>query len=89
MAKTLNAKKRKVAPKKVAKGEKGIVLVGTYKAGRLERWPGWYNYPISAKDKIDEKAAKRVTELWLFRGCEPWVQIHTGFQEAFILRRCA
>jgi len=71
MAKTLQAKKRKVAPKKAAKPEeKKIVLVGTYKAGQLERWPGWYNYPISAKDKIDEQAAKRVTELWLFRGKE-------------------
>jgi len=40
MAKTLVAKKRKVAPKKAAKDEKKIVLVGTYTKGQLERWPG-------------------------------------------------
>jgi len=68
--KILKTNKRKVVPKKAAKAEEKIVLVGTYKAGQLERWPGWYNYPISAKERIDEAAARRVTELWLFRGKE-------------------
>ena len=29
-----------------------IVLVGTYKGDQLTKWRGWYNYPISAADKI-------------------------------------
>ena len=44
------------------------VLVGTYKTGQLARWRGWYNYPISAKDKIGVEDATKINELWLFNG---------------------
>lgn len=45
-----------------------IVLVGTYKSDQLTKWRGWYNYPISDKDKITEADAAKITELWLFKG---------------------
>lgn len=32
---------------------KRVVLVGTYRAGLLERWPGYYNYPLDAGDTVD------------------------------------
>lgn len=67
--KRLKKKARKVAPKKAsAEAQKRVVLVGTYKGDQLTAWPGWYNYPISAKDKIDVESAKKVNELWLFKG---------------------
>ena len=47
---------------------KKVVLVGTYRAGQLERWPGYYNYPLNAGDAVDAGAAKRVDEIWLFNG---------------------
>lgn len=47
---------------------KRVVLVGTYKAGQLARWPGLYNYPLAAGDAVDAEAAKAVSELWLFNG---------------------
>lgn len=47
---------------------KRVVLVGTYRAGQLERWPGYYNYPLNAGDAVDAGAAKRVDEIWLFNG---------------------
>lgn len=47
---------------------KKVVLVGTYRAGQLERWPGYYNYPLNADDTVDAGAAKRVDEIWLFNG---------------------
>ena len=50
------------------KAGKKVVLVGTYKAGQLERWPGYYNYPLNADDAVDAGAAKRVDEIWLFNG---------------------
>lgn len=49
---------------------KRIVLVGTYKGGQLQGWRGYYNYPISAKDKITEHDAATITELWLFNGAK-------------------
>lgn len=49
---------------------KKVVLVGTYKAGQLERWPGLYNYPLNASDTVDAEAAKRVNEIWLFNGAK-------------------
>lgn len=45
-----------------------VVLVGTYKGDQLTRWRGWYNWPISDKEKISEADAARITELWLFQG---------------------
>ena len=45
-----------------------IVLVGTYKKGQFAKWRGWYNYPISAKDKITAADAAKINELWLFCG---------------------
>ena len=44
------------------------VLIGTYKKGQLAKWRGWYNYPISAKDKITVADAAKINELWLFCG---------------------
>ena len=40
-------------------GKRGV-LVGTYRAGLLERWPGFYNYPLHAGDAVDAGAAERV-----------------------------
>lgn len=63
--------KKKVAPKKAIKeAPKKTVLVGTYRAGQLEKWPGFYNYPISKNDKIDVESAKKVNEIWLFNGAK-------------------
>jgi len=45
-----------------------IILVGTYKGDQLKRWSGWYNYPISADDKINPEDAAKISELWLFQG---------------------
>lgn len=45
-----------------------VVLVGTYKGDQLTRWHGWYNYPISDKDDVDETNAEKINELWLFKG---------------------
>ena len=46
----------------------GMVLVGTYKGGQLESWPGFYNYPIREADKIGESEGARIDELRLFNG---------------------
>ena len=63
--------KRKVAPKKaVGDAPKRIVLVGTYAARQLEKWPGYYNYPLYGKDRIDVETVKCVNELWLFSGAK-------------------
>ena len=70
MLKLLKTKKRKVAPKETAAEEKKFVLVGTYAARQLEKWPGYYNYPLYGKDKIDVEAVKGVNELWLFSGAK-------------------
>lgn len=53
----------------MAKNEnKTIVLVGTYKGDQLTKWPDFYNYPITEKDKIKEQYAALINELWLFKG---------------------
>ena len=63
--------KRKLAAKKHAvDAPKRIVLVGTYGPRQLEKWPGYYNYPLYGKDKIDVEAVKGVNELWLFSGAK-------------------
>ena len=46
---------------------KRCVLIGTYKGEQLAKWRGWYNYPISDKDRITEEDARKITELWLFK----------------------
>ena len=67
----LRRPRKKVAPKKIAKAaSKRFILVGTYAKGQLERWPGYYNYPLFGKDKIDVEAVKSVNELWLFSGAK-------------------
>lgn len=57
--------------------EARVVLVGTYKKGQLQKWRGWYNYPISEKDTEDAAGGRsspaaadysRINELWLFLG---------------------
>ena len=45
-----------------------VVLVGTYKGDQLSKWRGWYNYPISGKDKINPEDFAKINELWLFQG---------------------
>ena len=50
------------------KKDKTIVLIGTYKGNQLEKWPGYYNYPISDADKITDADVARINELWLFKG---------------------
>lgn len=52
----------------ISSSAKKVVLIGTYKTGQLSKWRGWYNYPISAKDKISESDATKIKELWLFNG---------------------
>ncbi len=47
---------------------KKTVLVGTYRHGQLEQWPGYYNYPLTANDEFDIECAKKVNEIWLFQG---------------------
>ena len=47
---------------------KRVVLVGTYRTGQLQDWRGYYNYPLTSKDKITEDDAASITELWLFNG---------------------
>jgi len=47
-----------------------LILVGTYKRGQLERWPGYYNFPLRSEDQFGELEASRVKELWLFLGRE-------------------
>lgn len=69
--KLLKKKAHKVSPKKMPEEQsKKMVLVGTYKGDQLKKWPGYYNYPISSKDKIDVESAKKVNELWLFQGAK-------------------
>lgn len=48
--------------------DKTIVLVGTYKGDQLTKWVGFYNYPITDKDKIKACDASQINELWLFKG---------------------
>lgn len=55
----LKAKPRKVAPKKApVEQSKKIVLVGTYKGKQLDRWPGYYNYPLGEDEFSATKSAK-------------------------------
>ena len=66
-----NPKKRK-SPRKAAPAapSRPWVLVGTYKNGQLEAWPGFYNYPLKDGDEIGEGDGRKIGELWLFRGTQ-------------------
>lgn len=67
--KTQSKNSRKTASRKAdSSKERKIVLVGTYKGDQLTDWRGWYNYPISDDDKINEVEAAKIKELWLFKG---------------------
>ncbi len=67
--KLFRRKARKITPKKAPKeAVKKTVLVGTYRGDQLEKWRGYYNYPLTDKDAFDLESAKKVNELWLFRG---------------------
>lgn len=71
MSKSLKPKRHKIEKKKPHEDEsRKIVLVATYKTGQLEKWPGYYNYPLYANDKVDLESAKKVNELWLFSGAK-------------------
>ena len=66
--KTQSKNSRKTASRKAdSSEERKIVLVGTYKGDQLTDWRGWYNYPISDDDKINEVDAAKIKELWLFK----------------------
>ena len=56
-----------------------VVLIGTYKKGQLAKWRGWYNYPISDKDKISERDFAKINELWLFNGTKNQRTYKAGF----------
>ena len=59
--KLLKAKPRKVAPEKEpVEGTKKVVLVGTYKGKQLDRWPGYYNYPLGEDDDFSYNEYKAV-----------------------------
>ena len=69
--KLLRRTKHRIGPRKVPEeAVKKTVLVGTYKGDQLDVWPGYYNYPLTAKDRIDVESAKRVNEIWLFKGAK-------------------
>lgn len=70
--KLLKTKRQESAPQKRG-GElpKKIVLVGTYTGTQLEDWPGYYNYPITKDDRVDEVDCRKVNEIWLFKGTMP------------------
>ncbi len=60
--------KNKVAESVAENKSRRVVLVGTYKCKQLTQWRGWYNYPVGKDNKISEKDAAAINELWLFNG---------------------
>ena len=66
--KLLRPKKSKIAPKKNAGADVGVVLVGTYKEKQLAwiRKNMVYNYPISEGDELKPGFCVNVRELWLY-----------------------
>ena len=69
--KLLKKKVHRVTPKKnPVETAKKTVLVGTYRGNQLEEWLGYYNYPLTAKDKFDVESAKKVNEIWLFQAAK-------------------
>ncbi len=77
----VNESVKKTMPEKVAVDVgRRIVLVGTYKGDQLTKWRGWYNYPISAEDKILAVDAAKVNELWLFNG----TKVQKNYKAVFV-----
>ena len=69
--KLLKTKTHRVAPRKApVEAARKVVLVGTYRGDQLEAWPGYYNYPLTKRDKVDVACAKKVNEIWLFQGAK-------------------
>ena len=66
--KLLKKKPKKISATKASHAEMRMVLIGTYKNKQLEKWPGYYIYPISKDDNVDEESAKGINEIWLFKG---------------------
>ena len=66
--KLLRAKKSRIAPKKGASADVGVVLVGTYKEKQLAwiRKNNVYNYPIGEGDELKPESCANVKELWLY-----------------------
>ncbi len=66
--KRLEHKRRKVAPKRSATVDTGIVLVGTYKERQLAwiKKHGIYNYPVKEGDLLPDESCQQVGELWLY-----------------------
>lgn len=66
--KLLRAKKSRIAPKKGASADVGVVLVGTYKEKQLAwiRKNSVYNYPIGEGDELKPESCANVKELWLY-----------------------
>ena len=59
--KLLKRKPRKVAPDRAVSmrpPQEKVVLVGTYKGKQLERWTGYYNYPLSEDEFLAAENAK-------------------------------
>ena len=59
--KLLKRKPRKVAPGRAVSmrpPQEKVVLVGTYKGKQLERWTGYYNYPLSEDEFLAAENAK-------------------------------
>ncbi len=57
-----------------------LILVGTYRRGQLDKWKGFYNYPISDDDAFDEATCRCIKELWLFQG----VKVQKSFTSEFV-----
>ena len=66
--KLLKAKKSKVALRKDAGADEGVVLVGTYKEKQLAwiRENKVYNYPVGEDDELKTESCAKVKELWLY-----------------------
>ena len=53
-----------------------VVLVGTYKGDQLTKWRGWYNYPVTNEDIVEQlemlvngKRLKDISDLPLDLSC--------------------
>ncbi len=64
-----------MSPIRTDPGAAPTVLVGTYKGDQLDRWQGWYCWPITEEEANENRVGgasfrvlESVTELWLFQG---------------------